>query len=322
MNELVSLFLITLGVVLLYFGGEWLVRSSVSLARNWRVSAMVVGLTVVAFGTSSPEMAASLAAALMDSPEIAIGNVVGSNIFNIMVILGLTALMAPFLVKSEFIKREVPLMIGVALLLFPILYFGNDLNRLEGLIMLALLVLYVWFLYRLSPGDPAEVQSEYEQEYGDVRKTTPSWQAYLGVLLGLVLLVLGARLLVEGSVDLARGLGVSELVIGLTIVAAGTSLPELATSIVAAIRRQPDIALGNIVGSNIFNILGILGVTALVQPIGLPWETIQRDMWVMLGISLLLWFFIARGARLGRKRGAALLALYLAYVALLILTGA
>jgi cation:H+ antiporter len=320
MGELSSLFLIAVGIVLLYFGGEWLVRNAVILARSWGISSMVVGLTVVAFGTSSPELAASLSAALTGSPEIAIGNVVGSNIFNILAILGLTALIAPILVQSEFIKREVPLMIGVALLLFPVLYFGNDVNRLEGLFLVALLLAYVVFLFRSSQGESAAVQSEYEEEYGDDSRSRAGWRTYLGVLVGLALLGVGARLLVMGAVDLARGFGVSELVIGLTIVAAGTSLPEVAASVIAALRRHPDIALGNIVGSNIFNILSILGITALIQPIGLPWETIQRDMLVMLAASVILWPFLFTGSRLGRREGAVFLVAYLAYVVYLIVS--
>jgi cation:H+ antiporter len=160
------------------------------------------------------------------------------------------------------------------------------------------------------------VQGEFEHEYGTRPKA--GWRTYLGLAVGLVLLVVGARLLVMGAVDLARGFGVSELVIGLTIVAAGTSLPEVAASVVAALRREPGIALGNIVGSNIFNILAILGITALVQPIGLPWEAIQRDMWVMLVVSVLLWPFLVTGNRLGRREGGLFLGLYVAYVAFLI----
>lgn len=309
---------IGVGIVLLYFGGEWLVRHAVILARSWGVSAIVVGLTVVAFGTSSPELAASLTAALAGSPAIAIGNVIGSNIFNVLVILGLAAVIAPIAAQAQFIKREVPIMVGVALLLFPVLYFGHDMNRFEGLILLGLLVMYTWFLFRTSQGESAEVKGEYEQEYGDGRKARADWRAYLGLAVGLALLVVGARLLVMGAVDMARGIGISELIIGLTIVAAGTSMPELATSIVAALRRQPDIALGNIVGSNIFNILCILGFTALVHPIGLPWEMIARDMWVMLGISVLLWPFLLTGSRLGRREGGIFLVLYVVYLGILI----
>lgn len=318
MEFALNLLLIASGIVLLYFGGETLVRNAVVLARSWGINTMVVGLTVVAFGTSSPELAASLAAALSGSPAIAIGNVVGSNILNILLILGLTALIVPIRAQAQFIKREVPIMIGAALLLFALLYSSSQISRWEGLFSAALLGLYIWFLYQSSSGESAEVQQEYDQEYG--KPARAGWQAYAGVALGLVLLGVGARILTIGAVELARGFGVPELVIGLTIVALGTSLPELAASITAALRREPDIALGNIVGSNIFNILGILGITALVQPVGLPWENIQRDMWVMLLASLLLWPFLVTGTRLGRREGGVFLGLYVAYVAFLIVT--
>ncbi|WP_027881385.1 calcium/sodium antiporter [Meiothermus rufus] len=311
MELLLNLLLIAGGVVLLYFGGEVLVKNAVVLARSWGINTMVVGLTVVAFGTSSPELAASLAAALSGSPSIAIGNVVGSNILNILLILGLTALIQPIRAQAQFIRREVPFMIGTALLLWAFLYLGQQVGRWEGLFSLILLGLYIGFLYKSSSGENPEVAQEFEQEYGQPAQI--SWRNYLGLALGLVLLGLGARILTLGAVALARGFGVSELVIGLTVVALGTSLPELAASVVAALRREPDIALGNIVGSNIFNILGILGLTALVQPIDLPWASIQRDMAVMLGASLLLWPFLVTGARLGRREGAVFLALYAAY---------
>ncbi|GIW26363.1 calcium/sodium antiporter [Meiothermus sp.] len=320
MEFALNLLLIAGGVVLLYFGGEALVKNAVVLARSWGIRTMVVGLTVVAFGTSSPELAASLAAALSGSPAIAIGNVVGSNILNILLILGVTALVTPIRAQAQFIKREVPIMIGAALLLFWFLYFDQQVSRLEGLLSVALLGLYIWFLYRSSAGESAEVQGEFEQEYGQPVKA--GWQTYGGVVLGLVLLGVGARLLTMGAVELARAFGVPELIIGLSIVALGTSLPEVAASIMAALRREPDIALGNIVGSNIFNILGILGITALVQPVGLPWESVARDMWVMLGASVLLWPFLVTGFRLGRREGGVFLGLYVAYVAFLIRTTA
>ncbi|GIW31580.1 MAG: sodium:calcium antiporter [Meiothermus sp.] len=316
MEFALNLLLIASGVALLYFGGETLVKNAVILARSWGISTMVVGLTVVAFGTSSPELAASLAAALAGSPSIAIGNVVGSNILNILFILGLTALIVPIRAQAQFIKREVPIMLGATLLLFVFLYFDQQITRGEALLSVGLLGLYIWFLYRSGATEMAEVQQEYEQKYGQPPKA--GWQAYAGVVLGLVLLGVGARLLTLGAVALARAFGVPELIIGLTVVALGTSLPEVAASITAALRREPDIALGNIVGSNIFNILGILGITALVQPVGLPWENIQRDMWVMLLASVLLWPFLATGFRLGRREGGVFLGLYVAYVAFLI----
>jgi cation:H+ antiporter len=207
-------------------------------------------------------------------------------------------------------------MIGAALLLFVFLYFDQQITRWEGLFSMALLGLYIWFLYRSSISESADVLEEFDQEYGQPAKT--GWQTYVGLVLGLALLGVGARLLTIGAVELARAFGVPELIIGLTIVALGTSLPEVAASITAALRREPDIALGNIVGSNVFNILGILGLTALVQPVGLPWEGIQRDMWVMLLASVLLWPFLATGSRLGRREGGVFLGLYVAYVVLLV----
>lgn len=316
MEFVLNVLFIASGIVLLYFGGEALVKNAVVLARSWGISTMVVGLTVVAFGTSSPELAASLAAALSGSPSIAIGNVVGSNILNILFILGLTALIVPIRAQAQFIKREVPIMIGAALLLFAFLYFDQQITRWEGLFSVVLLGLYIWFLYRSSAGESADVLEEFNQEYGQPAKT--GWQTYAGLVLGLVLLGVGARLLTIGAVELARAFGAPELIIGLTIVALGTSLPEVAASITAALRREPDIALGNIVGSNIFNILGILGITALVQPVGLPWENIQRDIWVMLLASVLLWPFLATGSRLGRREGGVFLGLYVAYMVLLV----
>ncbi|RIH83695.1 Inner membrane protein YrbG [Meiothermus luteus] len=313
MDWALNLLLIALGVVLLYFGGEALVKNAVVLARSWGVSPMVVGLTVVAFGTSSPELAASLAAALSGSPVIALGNVVGSNILNILFILGLTALIQPIRTQAQFIRREMPIMIGATLLLFPLLY-DQQIGRGEGLLLLLLLPLYLWFLFK--EGETPEVQGEFEQEYGQPPKA--SWKSYAGVALGLVLLGVGARVLTQGAVALAQAFGLPELAIGLTVVALGTSLPEVAASITAALRREPDIALGNIVGSNIFNILGILGATALVKPIGLLWESVWRDVWVMLGASLLLWPFLATGLRLGRREGGVFLGLYALYIAWLL----
>lgn len=313
-----SLLLIAAGIVLLYFGGDLLVNNAVTLARSWGVSTLVVGLTVVAFGTSSPELAASLSAALSGSPDIAIGNVIGSNIFNVLAILGITALVTPIAAQAQIIRREVPIMIGAALLLFPVLFFGNDLVRLEGLFFVVMLGLYLWFLLRFGNEGSSDLEREYNSEYLNYPKA--DWRTYAWVAVGLALLGVGARLLTTGAVDLARGFGVSELVIGLTIVAAGTSLPEVAASISAALKKEPNIALGNIVGSNIFNILGILGITALVQPIEIPWALIQRDMWVMLGVSLLLWPFLVSGSRLGRREGGVMLALYVGYLVLLIVT--
>jgi cation:H+ antiporter len=300
---------ILLGMVLLYYGGEFLVNNAVTLARNWGVSTMVVGLTVVAFGTSSPELAASLAAALQGSPEIAVGNVIGSNIFNILGILGLTSIIAMIKVQSTFIAREVPILLGVTVLGLWLLSDGR-LGRLEGLLFVVLLAAYIVFLYVASQKDTV-LEAEMTEAYPSGQTT---WRTYLGLFLGLVFLGVGARVLVMGAVGIARGFGVSELIIGLTVVALGTSLPEIAASVIAALKKEPDIALGNVIGSNIFNILCILGITALVSPIEVIWQEVQRDAWVMLGVTVLFVPFLMTGQRLTRLEGSVLVTLYVAYI--------
>jgi cation:H+ antiporter len=302
--------LILLGVVLLYFGGDFLVTNASRLARAWGISPMVIGLTVVAFGTSAPELAASLTAALRGSPEIALGNVVGSNIANIALILAITAVIYPLRAQANFLRREMPIMMGAAVLLV-LLFLDGALGRFEAFLFIASLALYLGLLF--CGGEKPEVQEEFGQEYGRIPRASP-WAATLGALFGLALLVVGARLLVTGATALARGFGVPELIIGLTLVAVGTSLPELATSVIAALKREADIALGNIVGSNVFNILGILGITALARPIVLPYASIAFDLWVMLGASALLFPFLMTGLRLSRREGVILLVLYGAYV--------
>ncbi len=301
---------IGLGILLLYLGGELLVKHAVSLARRWGISSLVVGLTVVAFGTSSPELAASVVAALQGSAGIALGNVVGSNIFNIMGILGLAALLSPIIIQSQFIRREVPVMIAVTLALPLCLYLGSGLGRLEGIGLLIVLVAYLFFLYRSTQQENPARSDTLPQ----LSQTAPYWHSYLGLAVGLVLLVAGAQVLLLGATQLAAAAGLSELVIGLTVVAFGTSLPELATSVVAALKREPDIAVGNIVGSNIFNILGILGVTSLLSPIDVQWSFVQRDVWVMVAVSGLLWILMRSGRRLSRLEAVAMLVLYGGYL--------
>jgi cation:H+ antiporter len=301
--------LIAAGVVLLYGGGELLVRGAVGLARRFGLSPMVIGLTVVAFGTSSPELAATLAASLRGSPEVALGNVVGSNIANLGLILGASALVFPLAARGRFVRREVPFMILVSALLLP-LGFDGVYGRLEGLLLLALLALYLRVLLRAK--EPVEVVEEFREEFGDGRP--PAWRAWVEVAAGLVLLVAGARLLVDGAVSLARGLGVPETVIGLTLVALGTSLPELASCLVAAFRKEGDIVLGNLIGSNVFNVLAILGTAALVRPLALPFAALRSDFWVMIGFSVAIVPVLALRGRIGRLAGGALLAAYAGYV--------
>lgn len=309
--------LLLLGFVLLYYGAECLVRGSSSLALRLGLSPLVIGLTVVAFGTSSPELFVSLKAASMGQGEISVGNVVGSNICNIGLILGLCALIAPVKVSSQIIRIDTPIMLAVTALALGLLLDGG-VSRLEGAGMFSLLVAYIIFSVVQARRRPADaLGTEFA---GEIRVSKKGLA--LDVLLvaaGLLLLVFGARFLVDSAVTIARALGWSEAVIGLTIVAIGTSLPELAATIVAASKREVDIAVGNIVGSNIFNILGILGLSAAVVPLGA--EGIGGiDLAVMAGFSLVLWPMSRSGNRISRPEGALLLSAYAAYLAWLVAT--
>lgn len=310
-----DILLLLVGIVFLYIGGELLVRNASKLATLWGIPPLIIGLTIVSMGTSAPELAASVSAALQGSPEIAVGNVVGSNIANIALILGLAGVIQPMRAGAGFLKRDTPLMIGVAILL-AVLFADGALGRLEGIVFVLGLAGYVWLLLRVD--EPPEVEAAFVQEFGGAPRSS-AWLAGGGAVLGLASLVLGAHLLVGSATAIARALGVPELIIGLTLVAVGTSLPELATSMIAAVKREADIAIGNIVGSNIFNILGILGITVLVRPISLPFASVAWDLGVMVAISLLLWPFLRSGMRLGRGEGAALLGLYVAYIVFLYL---
>jgi cation:H+ antiporter len=301
---------IVTGVVLLYLGGESLLTGSIQLARRFGLSPLVTGLTVVAFGTSAPELAASGTAALQGSPEIAFGNVVGSNIANLGLILGLTALIRPLSTHSRFLRREVPVMLGATLLATALLGDGR-LGRLEGGLLLALIVVYVVYLLR-GGVEPQEVQQEFAAEYGGASPHLPS--ALLRTALGLALLLAGAHALVEGATGVARSFGVPERVIGLTVVAVGTSLPELASSLVAALKREGDVVLGNLVGSNIFNLLSILGCTALLRPLAVEIGAAVADLLVMLALSFLAWLLLSTGRELRRAEGGMLLVFYTSYL--------
>lgn len=294
--------LVLAGLVGLFLGGEALVRGAVGLAQRLAMSSLLIGLTVVGFGTSTPELLVSVDAALRGSPGIAIGNVVGSNIANILLIAGVSALVWPIVTGWQGVRRDTLAMVGAALVLVPLFALG-EVGRVAGATLVTLLVVYLVYAYRTS--DP---------EAADVGVTpAPAWVSLAWALGGLVALVFGARFLVDGSVSIARAFGVSEAFIGLTIVAVGTSLPELATSLMAALRRQSEIAVGNILGSNIFNVLGILGVTAMVSPIDVAPRFLRFDLPVAIGASLLLVVLLARGG-LGRWAGAGLLVAYAVYV--------
>jgi cation:H+ antiporter len=306
------------GLILLLAGGESLVRGSVAVARSLKVSPLLIGLTLVGFGTSTPELVTSLEAALAGSPGIAIGNVVGSNIANILLILGIAALLRPFACHPGAFRRDGAVLIGSALLGTGVMLFGA-MTRPAGLILVVLLVAYVVWTYLTERGHPESESAALHAGEAGLAEPVP---ARLGLSLalaagGIAMTILGARLLVNGTITLAREAGISETLLGLTLVAVGTSLPELVTSVIAALRRQGEIAFGNIVGSNIYNILGILGVTALVHPIAVPPEVLRLDVWVMIAATFLLAAFTVTGWRISRLEGGVFLAGYVGYIAFL-----
>ncbi len=300
------------GFVLLVAGGEALVRGSVSAARRMGVSPLLIGLTLVGFGTSTPELVASLQAAMAGSPGIAIGNIVGSNIANILLILGISAAMLPFAVGPAAFRRDGSVLVLVSLLMVAVVLVG-ELNRLAGVLFLVGIVAYTAFSYlaerRSGPDAPHASMAE---EVAEKPMSLPL--ALVVALGGIVGVVIGADLLVSGAIAVARLAGISETVIGLTLVAVGTSLPELVTAIMAALRKHADVAFGNVIGSNIFNILFIAGATAVTVPIPVPPEIILFDVWAMLGSTLLMVAFAITGWRIGRKEGFIFLGCYAAYL--------
>ncbi len=321
MSLAVALTFVAAGIVLLAGGGEALIRGATALARRARVTPAVIGLTIVAMGTSLPELVVSLLAALDGRSDVAVGNVVGSNIFNVAVIAGFAALLLPLEVHGNAVRLEWPFMFTTSFLAL-LLARDGAIDRLEGGFLVTALALFTVYVVRLALTQVAVEEERAlaaEVEHLTRRRRRVGAAFDVGaVLVGLVLLAGGARLLVVGAVAIAEQAGLSERVIGLTIVAAGTSLPELAASTVAAVRRQADIALANIIGSNIFNILGILGVTALVRPIPVAGAIVASDMWWMLAFSLVLLPMMARAMRISRLEGAVLLAGYGVYLALLL----
>ena len=300
-----------LGLVALTFGAEGLVRGSASLAIRLGLTPLIIGLTIVAFGTSTPELVVSLGASLNNQADISIGNVVGSNIFNIGIILGLTALLCPVKVSLQVIKHDCPIMIAVSLFALFLITEGT-ISRLAGIVLFTVLVAYTGFTIWLAK---KEVSAEIERQFQD-GVPSQSKSLYIDLLFivgGLLLLVAGSHLLVVSATDIARFIGISEAVIALTIIAAGTSMPELATSLVAALRYQPDIAVGNVVGSNIFNILGILGVSSIAKPLSATGIT-GLDLWVMVAFAIALLPMMYTELKLQRWEGGLLLVGYVVYI--------
>jgi cation:H+ antiporter len=308
---LLSVFFVLASLVLLYFGASWLVKGSSSLALKAGVSPLVAGLTVVAFGTSSPELVVSVNAAISGHGNIAIGNVVGSNLFNICIILGISALVAPLKIKMQLLKIDIPVLI-ITTIGFMLLFADRQISRFEGFILFSGIILYTIISIILARREKStEVLAEFDKSVTD-QKIKWYWSAGL-ILLGLGVLIAGSELLVKGAVVIARSLGVGETIISLTIIAAGTSMPELASSIVATIKKEYDIAIGNIIGSNIFNILGIIGISSVINPLS-AMAISNIDLYVMLGVTLLLLSFFRTSYTLKRDEGIFMIGIYLIYL--------
>ncbi len=321
--NLMTLVMFVGGLVVLVFGADWLVRGAARMAAWMGISPLVIGLTVVAFGTSAPELAINVQSSLAGQPDIAIGNVVGSNIANILLILGISAVIAPMVVQQQVVKQDVPLMLGISVIAY--LYALDGLiSTLEGVMLFSALLFYIWFLIHQSRTETSEVEQEYAQEYAvHEAKSLRGWLVNIGlVILGLGMLVLGSNWMVESAVAIARWLKVDELVIGLTVVAVGTSLPELATSAVAAWKGERDIAVGNVVGSNIFNLMSVLGLSAIIVPIGIPVSetAINFDLPVMIAVAFASFPVFLVGGQIYRWEGVLFLGYYVIYVAYQVLS--
>lgn len=310
------------GLIILIIGADLLVRGSTRLAAAFGVSPLVIGLTIVAIGTASPEIAVSLQAAAAGQGDLTLGNVLGSNIFNILFILGLTSLVAPIVIAEQLIRKDAPILLAISLLTFA-LSFDGQLNLLDGAILLLSLAVYMFFALRQSRRENTRVRREYAEEFSSDKPRTMrnSILNLAFILIGLALLVLGSDWLVDSSTKIATALGVNELVVGLTIVAVGTSLPEVATSVMAALKGESDIAVGNAVGSNIFNLLGVLGIGAAVAPGGIPVASriLQFDLPVMVFVALVTLPIFYIDSRISRLEGGLFLLYYVLYMVCVVL---
>lgn len=309
---LVPSLLILLSCLILFAGAELLVRGGASLALKLGLTPLLVGLTVVAFGTSMPELIVSLKAAFLGQSDIAIGNVVGSNLFNIAIILGLSAVVFPITTHLQILRWDAPVLLGVTLLV-PLTFLDGVVSRLEGGILVLAAIAYTWWAIRMAKKDQAQGH-EAHVDIPEIKERGSVFTDILKIVGGLVVLVLGSRLLVDNAVVIAKSLGVSEAIIGLTVIAAGTSMPELATSVVAAFRKQSDIALGNVLGSNLFNLLFVLGGSSLIHPVATSGLK-PVDLWMMIGLTAVLVPMLATGKRLSRSEGLLLVAGYGGYLA-------
>jgi cation:H+ antiporter len=309
MDIIKNILFLVLGIAFLYFGGEGLVKGSSRLARKLGINPVVIGLTIVAFGTSAPEFVVSLIAALRGSSDLVIGNIVGSNISNVGLILAISALISPLFIQMRLLKTEVPIMIILSIILY-LLAFNLTIGLLEGLFMFLCLSTFVIYSSVNALKESTNVASEYQEFLGP---DNPSLKNSLFIVLGLAALIIGARLVVNSSIFIATEIGISELVIGVTVVAIGTSLPELSTSIVAAYRKEHDIVVGNIIGSNIFNI-GILGFVSVIHPINVNSSVLKYELPVMILFALSTIPIMKTGFKVSRLEGIFLLIFYLLFV--------
>ncbi|MEE4263274.1 MAG: calcium/sodium antiporter [Desulfobacteraceae bacterium] len=318
-----------IGLVMLYYGAEWLVKGSSSFARSLGVSPIVIGLTVVAFGTSAPELVVSVISSIKGKSMIAVGNVVGSNICNIALVLGLSAVLQPLTCDRSVVKRDIPIMMGISLYLLAI-SLNSTLGRMEGATLFGGVILYTFLNYYLAKKAPMTASVGAEFAAGavaagadEIEYISSRFKQIALIVVGIVGVVAGAEILINAAVKIMQVLGVSQKFIGLTIVAFGTSLPELATSVVAAMRKEMDISIGNLVGSNVFNILSVLGIASLVRPIPIPGGFIESGLWIdylaMLFTSFLPWLMMRRSSTVTRRGGAVLLLCYVGYLGYLII---
>lgn len=311
---MIHLFWLFVGLVLLTVGGESLVRGALAAAKRMGVSPLLAGLVIVGFGTSSPELVVSLQAAISGQADIAIGNVVGSNIANILLILGISAMIMPLVTHIQCLRRDGLTMLAATLIFIGLASFGG-LSRIEGILMLLCLAGYLVWAYRTEREDSPEAQL-HKAEADEIEVMPMSLpMVLLSTIGGLAMLILGANRFLLGAVGLGETLGVPEAIIGLTVVAVGTSLPEMAVSIIAAIRKHADVAVGNIIGSNIFNILCILGISSIITPLPLQGRLLHIDQFVMLAVAVILLLFLFFGLRLSRLKGLLLVIGYIVYIA-------
>jgi len=300
-----NILLIIAGFVLLFLGGEMLLRGSIALAKRFQLSNLLIGAVVIGFGTSTPELSASISAALKGAPDIALGNVIGSNTANVFLIAGMAGLLCPLKIPYANVHRDVVMMIVSSVMLVVMMWF-ETLDMITGVIFLLTLAGYIIWSFQSSDDDVGNEVS--------TAKTYSTGMAFVLLAVGIATLTGGAALLVDGVIGVARRFGISEAIIGLTVVAVGSSLPELATAIISSIQKQSEMVLGNIIGSSIFNVLAILGVTALIQPIPVSPQMIAFDVWVMIAATLLLTLLIVMGIKIGRRIGSLMVMGYLSYV--------